>query len=59
MSICSRTGCTKALTTFVIWNNPKIHQVGKEKSWGACDEHLDYFVSYLTIRGFYLRIEKV
>jgi hypothetical protein len=41
----------------VVWSNPKLHKAGVEKNWGSCPEHLDYFISYLTIRGFFLRIE--
>ena len=59
MKTCSRTGCENQLNTFVIWSNPKIHAQGKEKIWGSCDEHTDYFISYLTIRGFFLRCEPV
>ena len=57
MNQCSRTGCQDSISYFVIWSNPKLHTDGKIKNWGSCQAHLDYFVSYLTIRGFYLRTE--
>lgn len=57
MNKCSRTGCQDSISYFVIWSNPKLHTDGKIKNWGSCQTHLDYFVSYLTIKGFYLRTE--
>ena len=53
-SKCSRTGCDNTAIQFVDWRNPKIHSAEKVKSWATCGEHYDYFVSYLTIRGFFL-----
>lgn len=57
MNKCSRTGCSEDAEFSVIWSNPKVHKDGRTKTWGSCSTHLDYFVSYLTIRGFYLRTE--
>ena len=57
MKVCSRTECNSQVAWFVLWNNPKLHSPDKIKTWGSCNEHLDYFISYLTIRGFFLRKE--
>ncbi|MEN9707179.1 MAG: hypothetical protein RIS31_745 [Actinomycetota bacterium] len=59
MNKCSRVGCTNVIEHQVIWRNPKIHQDGREKNWGSCKEHLDYFITYLTVRGFLIRVDDV
>lgn len=59
MSKCSRVGCVAEATAMVIWRNPKLHSLDKTKAWGTCTEHSDYFVSYLTIRGFFLELRGV
>jgi hypothetical protein len=56
MNKCSRVGCENQATAMVIWRNPKLHSVDKTKTWGTCEVHSDYFVSYLTIRGFFLEL---
>lgn len=40
----------------VIWHNPKIH-FGREKTWLACEDHTDFLLEYLQIRGFPARVE--
>jgi hypothetical protein len=57
MNKCSRVGCNAAIAHQVIWRNPKIHEMNREKNWGSCEEHLEYFVSYLSVRGFLLRVD--
>jgi hypothetical protein len=32
-------GCRAAASYAVVWNNPKIHPPGREKTWVACEEH--------------------
>lgn len=59
MSKCSRVGCTATATAMVIWRNPKLHAPEKTKTWGTCADHSDYFVSYLTIRGFFLELRGI
>ncbi|HEU4363556.1 MAG TPA: hypothetical protein VFR27_18905 [Mycobacterium sp.] len=50
--ICSRTGCTTTATWGMLWNNPKLHTPERRKVWLTCDEHRDYFRSYLSSRSF-------
>ena len=50
--ICSRAGCRSAATKQVVWRNPRIHAVDREKIWLACDEHVDYLHDYLAARDF-------
>jgi hypothetical protein len=56
---CSRNGCEDIATEFIDWRNPKVHSRDRVKTWASCDAHHDYFVSYLTIRGFYLGIRAI
>ncbi len=49
---CSRAGCRKAAGWQVVWRNPRIHALGREKIWLACDEHLDFLRDYLRSRDF-------
>lgn len=51
-TICSRTGCTTAATWGMLWNNPKLHPPERRKVWLTCDEHREYFRSYLSSRSF-------
>lgn len=57
MNKCSRNGCLNEAKFLVRWRNPKLHKPDQIKTWGACQEHYDYLVSFLTIRGFFLVAE--
>ena len=50
--VCSRAGCRSAATKQVVWRNPRIHAVDREKIWLACDEHVDFLRDYLAARDF-------
>jgi hypothetical protein len=49
---CSRAGCRNAATHHVVWRNPRIHPVDREKIWLACDEHVAFLHDYLAARDF-------
>ncbi|WP_091234141.1 hypothetical protein [Microbacterium sp. 3J1] len=49
---CSRAGCRNAATARVVWRNPRIHAVDREKIWLACSEHVDFLRDYLAARDF-------
>ncbi|GGJ81403.1 hypothetical protein GCM10010123_09010 [Pilimelia anulata] len=34
------------------WNNPRLHDPGRRKSWLACDDHRVSLGDFLTARGF-------
>jgi len=36
----------------VVWRNPRIHRVEREKVWLSCREHEAFFVEYLGAREF-------
>lgn len=56
---CSRAGCAHSAQNKIIWRNPKIHSIDREKIWLACEIHQQYLVDYLDTRGFYLGTEKI
>jgi len=41
----------------LVWNNPKIHEPDREKTWLACAGHRDSLGEFLRIRGFLRRID--
>jgi uncharacterized protein CbrC (UPF0167 family) len=49
---CSRAGCSQDALTQVVWRNPRIHPVEREKVWLSCREHEAFFVEYLGAREF-------
>lgn len=49
---CSRKDCRALATWALVWNNPKVHTPDRRKVWVACDEHRDYLVNFLNMRGF-------
>ncbi len=50
--VCSAKGCRSAAQHVLVWNNPKLHVPGREKTWVACDEHRESLSSFLGVRGF-------
>lgn len=52
MTKCSRVGCLLQAAYMFEWRNPKIHDESRIKTWGSCAAHEEYFVQYLSSRGF-------
>lgn len=50
--ICSGKGCRAPATTALKWNNPKIHDPERRKTWLACPDHEESLAEFLDIRGF-------
>jgi len=50
--LCSRAGCRQSATSEIVWRNPAIHAIDREKIWLACDEHRAFLHDYLHSRGF-------
>lgn len=50
--ICSAKGCRAPATTALKWNNPKIHDPERRKTWLACPDHEESLAEFLDIRGF-------
>ena len=55
--VCSSRGCRKPATTALRWNNPKLHDTERRKTWLACPEHTEYLASFLRARGFLREVE--
>ena len=56
-TICSRAGCRADAQWLVVWRNPRIHPVDRQKRWAACDEHVGYLRDYLAARDFPVAVE--
>ncbi len=55
--ICSAKGCRSGASSVLVWNNPKLHTPGREKTWVACAEHRTSLSEYLDVRGFLRRVD--
>lgn len=49
---CSAKGCRAEATWELRWNNPKLHEPERRKTWLACDEHRDSLADFLNARSF-------
>ena len=56
---CSAKGCRATAVHVLVWNNPRIHTPDREKTWAACEEHRDTLGSFLNVRGFLRRIDRL
>ncbi len=50
--ICSAKACRQTATWRLEWNNPKLHEPDRRKTWLACDEHRETLAAFLEARGF-------
>ena len=49
---CSAKGCHAPATWALRWNNPKLHEPTRRKTWLACDDHRASLGEFLGARGF-------
>ncbi|HLL09083.1 MAG TPA: hypothetical protein VK393_10560 [Nocardioidaceae bacterium] len=49
---CSAKGCAQPAVWSLLWNNPKVHDPDRRKSWLACDDHRDSLARFLDARSF-------
>jgi hypothetical protein len=56
-AVCSARGCRLAAVWALRWNNPRIHDPDRRKTWLACAEHRDTLREFLSVRGFLRAIE--
>lgn len=54
---CSARGCAQPATWALLWNNPKIHQPERRKTWLACDTHKESLSDFLGRRSFLREVE--
>jgi hypothetical protein len=50
--ICSAKGCRNPAAVALLWNNPKIHDAERRKTWLACPEHEQSLADFLAARNF-------
>jgi hypothetical protein len=49
---CSAKGCHASAVWALRWNNPKLHDPDRRKTWLACDDHRGPLSEFLGARGF-------
>lgn len=50
--VCSAKACQQQARWALRWNNPKLHQPQRRKTWLACDDHRQHLAHFLTARSF-------
>jgi hypothetical protein len=55
--ICSAKGCREPAQWALLWNNPKLHNAERRKSWVACGGHRAHLEQFLGGRGFLRSVE--
>jgi hypothetical protein len=50
--MCSARACRSSASWGLKWNNPKLHEPNRRKTWLACNEHRESLEAFLTVRGF-------
>ncbi|MFF5173865.1 hypothetical protein ACFY3U_14635 [Micromonospora sp. NPDC000089] len=50
--ICSSRGCRAPAAWALRWNNPRLHEPQRRKTWLACPEHRPTLGDFLAARGF-------
>ncbi|MFI7609033.1 hypothetical protein ACIBTV_28500 [Micromonospora sp. NPDC049366] len=50
--ICSAKECRAVAVWALRWNNPRLHDADRRKTWLACDIHRGSLGDFLDARGF-------
>ncbi|WP_082159702.1 hypothetical protein [Micromonospora sp. HK10] len=50
--ICSARGCRAPARWELRWNNPRLHEPDRRKTWLACPDHRESLGGFLDARGF-------
>ncbi|MEU3456776.1 hypothetical protein ABZ671_24720 [Micromonospora sp. NPDC006766] len=50
--ICSARGCRATAGWALRWNNPRLHDADRRKTWLACGGHRESLGAFLDARGF-------
>ncbi|MER7891206.1 hypothetical protein ABTX15_15405 [Micromonospora sp. NPDC094482] len=50
--ICSAKGCRAPALWALRWNNPRLHDADRRKTWLACATHRETLGDFLDARGF-------
>ncbi|WP_319462912.1 hypothetical protein [Micromonospora sp. RTP1Z1] len=57
--ICSARGCRAPAVWALRWNNPRLHDPDRRKTWLACPEHRESLGAFLDARGFLREVAAV
>ncbi|MFC7550111.1 hypothetical protein [Plantactinospora sp. GCM10030261] len=57
--VCSARGCRAPAAWQLRWNNPRLHDAARRKTWLACAEHRNTLGDFLTARGFLREVAPV
>ncbi|SCF21716.1 hypothetical protein GA0070618_4132 [Micromonospora echinospora] len=55
--VCSARGCRTPAVWALRWNNPRLHDPERRKTWLACAEHRGTLGDFLTARSFLREVE--
>jgi hypothetical protein len=50
--VCSARGCRAPAVWALRWNNPRLHDTERRKTWLACAQHRQSLGDFLDARGF-------
>lgn len=50
--MCSAKGCRAVAVWALRWNNPKLHDEQRRKTWLACEDHRVHLENFLSARSF-------
>ncbi|MGN9775833.1 hypothetical protein ACTMS0_08635 [Micromonospora sp. H33] len=50
--VCSARGCRAPAEWALRWNNPRLHDAARRKTWLACADHRTSLGDFLDVRGF-------
>lgn len=50
--VCSTKNCRENAVWALRWNNPKLHDAERRKTWLACPDHRQHLEHFLTARSF-------
>jgi len=50
--VCSAKGCRAPAVWALAWNNPKLHEPDRRKTWLACEAHRESLSAFLSARDF-------
>jgi len=57
--LCSAKGCRNPASYALRWNNPKLHDPDRRKTWLACADHLPSLSAFLDARGFLRAVDQL
>ena len=57
--ICSARGCRAVAEWQLRWNNPRLHDPERRKTWLACAAHRERLADFLSARGFLREVAPV